>query len=340
MFKESLGKLTRMEELTAADVTEFVQNMRDDVINDVQIAGFLVALLMKGASVDEIVAIAREMRANGKRICPQVSGNLTCTSGTGGGLRTFNVSTANAILTAAAGVPVAKHGSRSITGPSGSADVLEALGIRIDITPEQAQGLIEEIGISFLFAPAFHPLMFKVFQPEQQLGIKTIFFTIIGPLINPAAPPRQLIGVYQPHLVDVLADVVALMPMEHVIVAHGLDGLDEISILGPTKYAEIKGGLITKHETTPEHYGFRCATAEDIKGGDPQFNADIIRGIFEGDDRGPRRDFLVMNNGFTLYLAGAAASPEEGMRAAQQNIDSGLGLRKLEQYAQASQRLG
>ncbi|MCC7414206.1 MAG: anthranilate phosphoribosyltransferase [Gammaproteobacteria bacterium] len=340
MFKVSLGKLTRREELSAAEITEFAENMRDGVITDVQIAGFLVGLLMKGPTVDEIVAIARVMRANGVRINPQVSGNLTDMCGTGGGLRTFNVSTANAILTAAAGVPVAKHGSRSISGPSGSADAFEALGITIEITPQQAQRLIEEVGISFLFASAFHSLMFKVFGPEQELGIKTIFFTIIGPLINPAAAARHLLGVHQPHLVDVMAEVVALMPMDHAIIAHGLDGLDEISIIGATKYAEVKHGQITKHEITPEDYGFKRATAEDVKGGDPQYNAGVIRGIFEGRDRGPRRDFLVLNNGFALYVAGVAASPEEGMRMAGENIDSGAASRKLAQYAAASQQFG
>ena len=340
MFKESLGKLTTGKNLNDTEVVEFVENMRDDVINDVQIAGFLVGLLMKGPSVDEVAAIARAMRKNCVQINPKVTGNLTDMCGTGGGLRTFNVSTANSVLTAAAGVPVAKHGSRSISASSGSADALEALGVKVELTPEQGKDLIEEVGISFLYAPSFHPIMLKVFFPEQALGIKTIFFTIIGPLINPAGAPHHLMGVYQPNLVELVANVVTQLPMKHVIVAHGLDGLDEISILGKTKLAEIKDGKITKSEISPEDFGLKRAQFDEIKGGDPKFNASVIRDIFEGQDQGPRRDFLVLNNGFTLYVAGIASSPEEGIKMAQENIDSGKASRKLSEFAEASQKVG
>src|SRR5262249_34540630 len=239
-----------------------------------QIAGFLVALVMKGPNVDEVAAIARAMRANCVQIRPQVDGNLTDMCGTGGGLTTINVSSANAILTAAAGVPVAKHGSRSISASSGSADVLEALGVRVELQPEEGRKLIEQVGIGFLYAPSFHPLMFKVFFPEQALGIKTIFFTIIGPLINPAGAPNHLMGVYQPQLVDLVADVVTQLDMNHVLVVHGVDDLDEVSILGSTSIAEVKGDrVVDKYEVAPEDFGFKRATFEDVKGGDPAFNA-------------------------------------------------------------------
>ncbi|MCF7981002.1 MAG: anthranilate phosphoribosyltransferase [Pseudomonadales bacterium] len=339
MFKETLGRLTRAEELSTADITEFVENVHDNVITDIQIAGFLVGLLMKGPTAKEVLAIALSMRKYSVKINPNVKGNLLDTCGTGGGLNTFNVSTTNAILTASAGVPVAKHGSRSISGKSGSADVLEFLGITVELPPAQAQQLIEEIGISFLYGPSFNPIFLKLFGPEQALGIKTIFFTIMGPLLNPASATRQLLGVYQPHLVDLMADVVVQMPIEHCIIAHGIDGLDEISILGPTIYAEVKDGRITKHEVTPEDFGFKRATLEEVKGGDPQFNADIIQNIFEGRDRGPRRDFLVINNGFALYVAGVAASPQEGMEIAEKTIDSGAASHKLAEFIAASQRL-
>jgi len=336
MFKDSLGKLTRGENLTDAETTEFIENMRDDVISEMQIAGFLVALLMKGPSAGEIAAIVRAMRANCVQISPDVEGNLTDMCGTGGGLKTFNVSSANAIMTAAAGVPVAKHGSRSISAASGSADALEALGIKVELSPEEGERLIEEIGISFLYAPSFHPLMMKVFFPEFALGIKTIFFTIIGPLINPAGAPHHLMGVYQPHLVELVGDAVTQLDMKHVIVAHGVDGLDEVSILGTTKIAEIKGDKVERYEVTPEDFGFKRATFDDIKGGDPAFNAGVIRGIFEGRDQGPRRDFVVLNNAFALYVAGAAESPEDGIKKAQENIDSGRATAKLEEFATAS----
>ncbi|MBM3677461.1 MAG: anthranilate phosphoribosyltransferase [Actinobacteria bacterium] len=336
MFKDSLGKLTRGEDLTADEVTEFVENMRDDVITEVQIAGFLVALVMKGPSVDEVAAITRAMRANCVQIAPKVKGNLTDVCGTGGGLTTFNISSANALLTASAGVPVAKHGSRSISASSGSADALEALGVNVELTPEQGERLIEEVGISFLYAPNFHPLMLKVFFPELALGIKTIFFTIIGPLINPAGAPHHMMGVYQPHLVDLVSQAAAQLDMKHVIVAHGVDGLDEISILGPSTIAEVKGTKVEKYEIAPEDFGFKRATFEDVKGGDPAFNAGVIRGIFSGEDQGPRRDFLVLNNAFALVAAGVVDRPEDGIKKANENLDSGRATAKLEELVSAS----
>jgi anthranilate phosphoribosyltransferase len=339
MFKDSLGKVTRGENLSDAEVTEFIENMRDDVVSEAQIAGFLVALLMKGPSADEVAAMVRAMKSNCVLIAPEVEGNLTDMCGTGGGLKTFNVSSANAILTAAAGVPVAKHGSRSISASSGSADALEALGINVELTPEQGEKLIEEVGISFLYAPNFHPLMLKVYFPELALGIKTIFFTLIGPLINPAGAPHHVMGVYQPQMVDLVAEAVARLEMKHVIVAHGVDGLDEISILGPTSIAEVKGTHIEKYEIAPEDFGFRRAAFEDVQGGDPAFNAAAIIDVFEGRDQGPRRDFLVINNGFALYVGGVAASPEEGMKKAQETIDSGRAAAKLAEFAAASHRI-
>jgi anthranilate phosphoribosyltransferase len=344
MFKDSLGKLTHGQDLTEAELTEFVEGMRDDEVTDVQIAGFLVALLMKGPTVDEVAAIARAMRANCVQITPKVEGNLTDMCGTGGGLTTFNVSTANAVLTAAAGVPVAKHGSRSISASSGSADALEALGVVAELTPDQGSRLIEQVGISFLYAPAFHPLMLKVFFPELALGVKTIFFTIIGPLINPAGAPHHMMGVYKPELVGLVGDAVAQLDMRHVVVAHGQDdaggaGLDEISILGPTDIAEVKGTKVERYQITPEDFGLKRATFEDVKGGDPAHNATVIRDIFEGRDQGPRRDFLVLNNAFTLYVAGVAKNPEDGLRLAQENIDSGAASRKLAEFAEASQKI-
>jgi anthranilate phosphoribosyltransferase len=339
MFKDSMGKLTRGENLSEAEVTEFIENMRDDVVNDMQITGFLVALLMKGPTADEVAAIVRAMRANSVQIDPKVDGNLTDMCGTGGGLKTFNVSSANAIMTAAAGVPVAKHGSRSISAASGSADALEALGINVELTPEQGEKLIEEIGISFLYAPNFHPLMLRVYFPELALGVKTIFFTIIGPLINPAGAPYHLMGVYQPRLVDLVAEAVTQLDMKHVVVAHGVDGLDEVSILGPTTIAEVKGGQVEKYEITPEDFGFKRASFDHVKGGDPAFNANAIREVFEGRDQGPRRDFVVINNGYALYVGGVAASAEEGMAMAQETIDSGRASEKLSEFALASHAL-
>lgn len=336
IVKNVLSKLTQDLNLSEREISEFAGGIRDNEVSEVQLAGFLVALLMKGPSIDEVAYIARAMRENCVQIKPQVSGNLTDLCGTGGGLTTFNLSTANAILTAAAGAPVAKHGSRSISSSSGSADALEALGVKIDLTPDQGRRLIEQVGISFLYAPNFHPIMLKVFGPEQQLGIKTIFFTIIGPLINPAGAPHHLMGVYRPELVPMVAEVVAQLGMKHVMVVHGLDGLDEISTLGRTSVAEVRGSRIEKYELAPEDFSLARCSLEDVAGGSPEFNAKVIRDLFEGRDRGPRRDLLVFNNAAALYVAGKAPSIEKGMALANQNLDSGAASQKLAELAAAS----
>lgn len=336
MVRNVLGKLTQNQDLSEREVSDFVAGIGAGEVSETQMAGFLVALLMKGPSINEVAYIARAMRDNCVQIAPRVDRDLVDMCGTGGGLTTFNVSSANSILTAAAGLPVAKHGSRSISSSSGSADALEALGIAVELSPEQGTRLIERVGWSFLYAPSFHPIMLKVFFPEQALGIKTIFFTIIGPLINPAGAPRHLLGVYRPELVPMVAEVVAQLGMRHVMVVHGLDGLDEISLLGRTSVAEVRGESIERYEISPEDYGLARCSLEDVSGGTPEFNAEVIRGIFEGRDEGPRRDFLLLNNAAALYVGGAAESLEDGLRLARANLESGAALRKLEEVAAAS----
>jgi len=279
-----------------------------------QIGGFLTAMRMKGVSVEEVTAFARGMREFAHKIKPDVGRPLVDMCGTGGdAIKTFNVSTANAILTAAAGVPVAKHGSRSISSPSGSADVLEALGVNIDQTPEKAARMIEEIGISFIYAPNFHPVMLKVFGPENQLGIKTIFFTIIGPLINPAGARNHTIGVYKPELVHMMADVVAEMDFNHVIVAHGLDGLDEISLIGQDIHRGDQGeeGQILRSLSR----GFRVEALHPRRdrrrfsgvqcGGHHRISSSAREGTPAG--------FLTLNNAATLYVSGKAKSIQDGL---------------------------
>jgi anthranilate phosphoribosyltransferase len=335
-IKPILSRLTENFDLERNEIYEVIDAINAGQLSDVQIAGFLVGLLSKGPSIKEVAYIAQAMRKNCIPMKVSVGSELTDTCGTGGGLTTFNVSTANAILTASAGIPVAKHGSRSISSPSGSADVLEALGVNIDLTPERAARLIEDIGISFIYAPNFHPVMLKVFGPENQLGIKTIFFTIIGPLINPTGARNHTIGVYKPELVSMMANVVAEMDFNHVIVAHGMDGLDEISLLGKTSLAEIKNKQIKYYEVSPEDFGLKRCTLKDIAGGLPAFNAQVIRDIFSGSDRGPRRDFLVLNNAATLYVSGKASSIQEGIALSRSLIDSGAAQRKLQELVEKS----
>ncbi len=338
-IKPILSKLTENFDLEKSEIFSVIDAINEGNLSDVQIAGFLVGLLSKGPSIREVAYIAQAMRKNCIPMHVAVDSELTDTCGTGGGLTTFNVSSANAILTAAAGVPVAKHGSRSISSPSGSADVMEALGVKIDLNPEQASRLIENVGISFIYAPNFHPVMLKVFGPENQLGIKTIFFTIIGPLINPTGARNHTIGVYKPELVNMMASVVAEMDFNHVIVAHGLDGLDEISLLGKTSMAEIRGREITYYEVSPEDFGMKRCALQDIAGGSPEFNAGVIRNIFSGADQGPRRNFLVLNNAATLYVSGKASSIRDGIDLSRSLLDSGAATRKLEELVEKSNAL-
>lgn len=331
-----LAKLSDNFNLDRAEISAVIAAIDAGELSDVQIAGFLVGLTTKGPTVQEVAAIAEAMRRVAVPFSVDVTGELSDTCGTGGGLTTFNVSSANAILSAAAGVKVAKHGSRSISSSSGSADVLEALGIDIDSTPEQAARLLETVGVAFLHAPTFHPIMGRVFGPENELGIKSIFFTIIGPLINPAGARNHSMGVYKPELVSMMAQVVAEMDFNHVLIAHGLDGLDELSLLGRTSIADVHRGAIRYYEITPEEVGLQRCTIDEIAGGTPDQNARIIRDIFTGAETGPRRDMLLLNCGATLYANDKADSIAAGVALARQVLDSGAANAKLDELIAAS----
>ncbi|MGE5580194.1 MAG: anthranilate phosphoribosyltransferase [Bacillota bacterium] len=331
MYKEIMGKTTNGQELTEQEIFDLIAAINKDEVSDVQIAGFQVALLMKGASLAEIAAIAKAMRQNCVPLRPRVSAELMDTCGTGGGLSTFNISTATALVAAAAGIRIAKHGSRSISSLSGSADVLEALGVNINLKPAHVERLIEEIGIAFIYAPLFHPVMGKVLPPETELGIKTIFYTIIGPLINPAFAQRHLLGVYRPELLDTVTHVAKELGYTKAMFVHGTDGLDEISLLGPTRVNELEDGEIRKYEIRPEDFGLERCTLDQIKTGTPEENAATITGVFEGKIDGPRRDAILFNAAGALIVGGKAASFPEGIALAANLIDSGAALEKLEQ---------
>lgn len=337
-MKSILQKLTRASSLSQAEIDQVIFGLKEDRFLPTQIAGFLMALLMKGPTTEEISAIARAMRRACITINPAVD-RLTDTCGTGGGLTTFNVSSANALVAAAAGVNIAKHGSRSISASSGSADVLDALGIPVEIEPGQAERLIEEVGFAFLYAPLYHPVMLKVFGPEHDLGIKSIFFTIIGPIINPAGARHHVLGVYQSHLVEQVARVVAELDFEHVMVVHGVDGLDEISLLGETRIAEIKHGQVNNYTITPEDFGFQRCTLADIAGGTPEYNSRVIIDILEGREQGPRRDMVLLNTAATLMVAGQCDSFHEGLARARNTIDSGQALAKLRQIQSQTKQI-
>ena len=336
MYKDVLAKLTARQELTEQEVCELVTAINNDEISDVQIAGFQVALLMKGASLHELASFAKAMRANCVPLHPKVEREMMDTCGTGGGLTTFNISTATAIVAASAGIPVAKHGSRSISSLSGSADVLETLGVKIDLAPPQVEKMIEEIGISFIFAPLFHPVMCKVFLPEQNLGIKTIFYTIIGPLINPSFAPRHLLGVYKPELLETVTFVAKELGYTNAMFVHGLDGLDEISLLGKTRICELRNGWVRTSEIVPEDFGMERCTLEDIKTGTPQDNAETIRGVFARNIKGARRDAVVLNSAGALVVGGVAEDFKQGIMIANELIDSGTAENKLKELVEMS----
>lgn len=329
MIKNVLSKLTMMQDLTAQEAYDLIVAISRDELTDVQIGGFQVALLMKGPTLEEITAIAQAMRDLCIRISPNVPGELMDTCGTGGGLSTFNISSGVAIVAAAAGIPVAKHGSRSISSLSGSADVLEALGVEINLSAAAAQRLIEDIGIVFLYAPLFHPVMGKVLTPETQLGIKTIFYTIIGPLINPSRANLHLMGVYRPELLDTVSHVARSLGYRRAMFVHGLDGLDEISLLGPTRINELKDGVITGYEIAPEDFGMRRCTLDEIATGTPQANAEMIRGVFSGHDTGPRRDAIVLNAAGALVIGQKAQTMRQGVTLAQEIVAGGAAMKKL-----------
>lgn len=336
MYKDILAKVTNNETLTQEEISEFINAVANDEVTDVQIAGFQVGLLMKGTSVEELAAFANAMRENCVPIKVNINDEMMDTCGTGGGLSTFNISTATALVAAAAGIPIAKHGSRSISSLSGSADVLEALGVNINLSSEQAAELIEKIGIAFIYAPLFHPVMGKVLPPESELGIKTIFYTIIGPLINPSFAPRHLLGVYKPELLETVSEVARRIGYTKAMFVYGEDGLDEISLLGKTRIYELKDGEILKYTIAPEDFGLKSCSLEDIKTGTPEENADTIKGVFSGEITGPRKDAIILNASGALVVGGKAKDFAEGIELAREIIDSGKAEKKLKELIEES----
>lgn len=329
-------KLTDGRNLTQEEAYGVVELLDGDEMTDVQIGGFLAALTTKGPTTNEIAGIAEGMRDHCELIQPDVDGRLIDTCGTGGGYSTYNVSTLASIVASAEGVPVAKHGSRSISSSSGSADVLEELGVDIQLTPERAERLIEEIGLAFLFAPNFHPIMRDVLPVEAQLEVKTVFYTLIGPLINPAGATSHSLGVFQPEYVRMVGTILAKMEFDHAVVAHGVDGLDELSVTGESMIAEVQNGEVERYEIEPEDVGLNRWDLEELAGGSPSENAQILRDVLSGEEQGAKRDFALLNSGSALYVGGEASSLADGVELAEQSIDSGRALEQLERFADVS----
>jgi anthranilate phosphoribosyltransferase len=304
--------------------------------SEVQIAGFLIALRTKGETVDELAGLARTMRALSVRV-PIDRSDLLDTAGTGGGRQTFNVSTTAALIAAGAGCIVAKHGNRSATGLSGSADVLEALGVRIDLGPEAVARCIEEVGFGFMFAPAYHQATRFVVPVRKQLAVRTIF-NFLGPLTNPAGACRQLIGVSDAGFLDTMAGALARLGTDHALLVSGSDGLDELSISAPTDVVEVQAGELRRYTVTPEDFSLERAAPDQVPGGDPAQNADTARRIFAGE-RGAARALAVLNAGAAIYAGGGADTLEAGVRAAERAIDTGAASDTLERFVAKTQQL-
>ena len=317
------------QHLDRAEMHELFGEVMDGKATDVQKSALLVALRMKGETADEITGAALAMRERVTPLRVERDG-LIDTCGTGGdGRGTFNISTIAAIVAAAAGANVAKHGNRAVSSACGSADLLSALGVTIDLDAQQMSEVLRRTGIAFLFAPKLHPAMGAVAGVRRELGVRTVF-NILGPLTNPAFARRQVLGVYAPHLVDVVARVLQALGAEHALVVHSLDGLDEISVSAPTRVAEVRNGELRVYELTPGDAGVMTHPLDAVHGGDAAENARIALAVLEGEG-GARRDIVIANAGAALYVGGIASTIREGVELAWQTIASGAAKAKLEE---------
>lgn len=324
----ALRRLMQGDSLSRDEMEALFGQLMDGGLSDALKAALLVALAMKRESAAEIAGAAAAMRRRVLRI-PHRRAPVVDTCGTGGdGKGTFNISTAAALVAAAAGVAVAKHGNRSVSSRSGSADVLAALGVDIETTPEAAGRALDAIGIAFLFAPRLHPAMREVMPVRRELGVRTVF-NLLGPLTNPAGASRQVLGVYAAELVEVIGQVLADLGSEHALVVHGADGLDEITLSGPTRVAEVRRGAVTVRTVEPEDFGLERVPVAALLGGDPAHNAGLLRGVLAGE-RGPLADVTALNAGAAIHVAGLAVDLAAGLARARQAIASGAALAKLE----------
>ncbi len=329
-IRQAIDMLARGRDLDSELMHSVMLQIMEGRATDAQTGALLMGLRVKGETVDEITGAAKVMREKVVPIRPDLPEDepLLDTCGTGGdGSSTFNVSTTAAFVAAGAGVRVAKHGNRSVSSRSGSADVLEALGVRLDMPPEEIAGAVETAGIGFLFAPALHPAMKHAIGPRKELGIRTIF-NILGPLTNPAGADCQVLGVYDPRLVRPLAAVLGRLGAKQAWVVHGAGGLDEISPLGPTSVAEWKAGKINEFEVSPSDFGFKPCKAEAITGKGPEENAGILLDILSGN-RGPRRNMVIMNAAAAILVSGKASTLMEAAGLAEECIDSGKAMAAL-----------
>ncbi len=347
MILESLKKVVDWEDLSQEEAFLSMDEIMSGKATDAQIAAFLTALRLKGETVAEITGFARAMR---EKVSPvsvrgQVNASLSGTDrealvdtcGTGGDAsNTFNISTATALVVAGAGIPVAKHGNRSVSSVCGSADVVEALGVSLELSPEQIGRCIDEVGIGFLYAPLLHKAMKYVMTARREIRIRTVF-NILGPLTNPAGASAQVMGVYQENLTEVLARVLNELGSRRAFVVHGLDGLDEVSPSAESKVSEVRDGHVHTYRVSPEDFGLKRARLGEVQGGNAAENAQIIKRILGGEP-GPKRDVVVMNASLAIAAGGKAHSFQEGVKLAAQSIDSGAAMERLRRLVEFSQQ--
>ncbi|MBS0013504.1 MAG: anthranilate phosphoribosyltransferase [Desulfobacterales bacterium] len=327
MFRDLLYKIYQRKDLTEEEMSAMLGEIFSGNTTDAQVGAFMGALATKGETYAELAGAARAMRKKAIRI-ETMARDVIDTCGTGGDTSgTFNISTVTAFVAAGAGAVVAKHGNRSISSQCGSADVLETLGVNLDVDPEIVEEAIAEIGIGFLFAPKFHGAMKYAANARKQVGLRSIF-NMLGPLTNPAAANRQLLGVFAPELTEMFAKALQRLGTKRALVVHGHDGLDEISVCAPTRVCELNNGQIITYDISPETYFGRTAAPEEIAGGDPEYNAEITKNILSGE-KGARRDIVVLNAAAALVAAGRAESVESGLTLAENAIDSGAAMDKL-----------
>lgn len=335
MIREAIAKLVKKQDLTSDEMNQVMEEIMTGEATDAQKASFLTALAMKGETIDEITAAAKVLRSHCERFLNDM--DVLEIVGTGGdGSNSINISTLSSIVTSAAGIPVAKHGNRAASSKCGTADCLEALGVKIDCAPARSAQILKDINLCFLFAQKYHPAMRFVGGVRKEIGIRTLF-NILGPLANPAGATMQLFGVYSEELVEPLAHVLHNLGVKKAMVVYGEDSIDEISLSAPTKVCEFNGDDFKSYEIKPEEYGLNICSKEDLVGGLPQENAEIVRGILDGAE-GPKTDVVLLNAGAAIHIAKENVSLQEGIDMARELIKSGKAKEQLEKFVEETNK--
>ena len=338
MFRENLKKIIERKDLSETEMAQMIADIFSGDITDAQVGAFMAALATKGETFEELAGAASAMRKKARRIQTSAK-TVVDTCGTGGdGAKTFNISTTSAFVVAGCGVTVAKHGNRSVSSQCGSADLLEALGVKLDTAPEIVEEAVRETGIGFLFAPLYHGAMKYAAKARKEIGLRSIF-NMLGPLTNPASANCQLLGVYAPELTEMFAQALRILGVKRAFVVHGHDGLDEISVCAPTRISELNDGMIRTYDINPEQFFGETAKAGDLAGGSPEDNAEITKSILNGE-KGPKRNIILINASAALVAAGKASNLKEGIALAEKSIDSGAATAKLYSLIRFTQENG